>query len=392
MTKPNSIVTELRSRILPTFLRLRRPSNTPQLSEDDSKTSAAATSSSTTTTRLSQAYSQAPTHQSRNKISLSLRNHESQDFKEFLVEEEGVAIPKVTDDQLSVGSPADYTTPIGSGEVEKPVLTLERPTPEDDQITTSRALAKHSPPVEQQQHHYPKSSTRNPLVEKPLTSIATTESVDYFGDITIMPEQTILHKRVWVKRLGASATLVQISEEDLVDDVREKILRKYANSLGRTFDSPDVTIRIIPRIESHGQYERPLGPEESVATALNQYYPSGQTIDEALIIDIPHRRTPRHSPRVYMDQHRPSENGGDYFSVMPVTLNHSPHLHTIPQQPMHTISVLNTGQLPTVPLPSPGAVSRRHASYRPKYGRTATISPTAMTSSIIHPNPLQGML
>ena len=216
--------------------------------------------------------------------------------------------------------------------------------------------------------------------------------------VSVMSAKPDLHKRVWVKRQGASATLIQITEDDLVDDIREKILRKYANSLGKSFDSPDVTLRIIPRADSHGDFERSLGPEEPVAALLSQYFPAGQTIEEALIIDIPHRRTPRQSPRVYVDHHnRPGEDGGDYFSVMPVALTRPSHMSTatavstLSQPPSHAISVLNTGQIPNVPLPSPGAASRRHASHRPKYGRTATASPTVLTTNGAHINSHTGV-
>src|ERR1700754_189794 len=46
-------------------------------------------------------------------------------------------------------------------------------------------------------------------------------------------------RKIWVKRPGASATRVEVNEDDLVDNVRDAILNKYANSLGRTIDSPD---------------------------------------------------------------------------------------------------------------------------------------------------------
>ena len=218
------------------------------------------------------------------------------------------------------------------------------------------------------------------------------------GSAIVMSAQSDLHKRVWVKRHGASATLIQITEDDLVDDVREKILRKYANSLGKTFDSPDVTLRIIPRVDSHGHSERTLGPEEAVSALLSQYFPAGQTIEEALTIDIPHRRTPRQSPRVYVDHHhRPGEDEGDYFSVMPVALTRPSHMNAasavpaLSQPPVHTMTVLNTGQIPNVPLPSPGAASRRHNSHRPKYGRTATASPTVLTTNGAHINSHTGV-
>ena len=84
-------------------------------------------------------------------------------------------------------------------------------------------------------------------------------------------------------RPGASPTLVQINEDDLVDDVRDMILKKYANSLGRSFDSPDVTLKIVSREHSHRHHggsgtggapapnERPLGPEEHMTRTLDAY-------------------------------------------------------------------------------------------------------------------------
>ena len=223
-------------------------------------------------------------------------------------------------------------------------------------------------------------------------------NTDYFGEA---PEAaaisaSMLYRKIWVKRAGSSATMIQISEEDLVDDVRDIILKKYTNSLGRIFDSPDVTIRITPRnaAHRHSQGERTLGPEEPMLRTLDAYFPGGQSVDEALVIEVPKPRTPRHSPRIAMPYYvtedlRPVENGTDYFPPMPVAGQHSPHLPSnlsvvngaiAPHHPtMHAISVLNAGQVP--PLPSPGSRGTRHSTYRPKYGRTHTSSPTILTSS-----------
>lgn len=205
-------------------------------------------------------------------------------------------------------------------------------------------------------------------------------------------------RKIWVKRPGASATLVTINEDDLVDDVREMILRKYANSLGRQFDAPDLTLRIRP---NGNQQERMLGPEEPMSRTLDAYFPSGQTIDDALVIDVPLRRTPRASPRVgpphapqlqyYVDDPRPPETANDYFgpgalSALPVTVaapSGSGH--------SHAISVLSTGQVPQIP--SPG--SRRARDYRerperPRLGRQHTSSPTLinLASGAAHQGPI----
>ncbi|CCC08707.1 hypothetical protein SMACR_06822 [Sordaria macrospora] len=204
-------------------------------------------------------------------------------------------------------------------------------------------------------------------------------------------------RKIWVKRPGSSATLVTINEEDLVDDVRDMILRKYANSLGRQFDSPDLTLRIAPR-ESQRQ-ERVLGPEEPMARTLDAYFPGGQTVDEALVIDIPPRRTPKESPRAgpphaphglptyYEETLRPSEGGTDYFG--PGALAHIPSdrggpVMTAPvngttQSHPHTISVLGTGHIPQVPSPG-GTRPRQYRERpdRPRLGRQHTSSPTIL--------------
>ncbi|KAI3399516.1 hypothetical protein diail_6538 [Diaporthe ilicicola] len=201
-------------------------------------------------------------------------------------------------------------------------------------------------------------------------------------------------RKIWVKRPGASATLVTINEDDLVDDVRDMILRKYANSLGRQFDAPDLTLRIRP---NGNQQERMLGPEEPMSRTLDAYFPSGQTVDDALIIDVPLRRTPRASPRAgpphaphvqyYVEEARPSEAGNDYFgpgaiSTLPVTV-------TAPSNaaPQHAISILQTGHPPQIPSPG-GTRARtyRERPERPRLGRQHTSSPTLinMASGTTH--------
>ena len=214
------------------------------------------------------------------------------------------------------------------------------------------------------------------------------------GLSNISPSMVI--RKIWVKRPGASATLVTVNEEDLVDDVREMILKKYANSLGRNFDAPDLTLRICPR---DSRQERTLGPEEFICRTLDSNYPGGQTVDDALIIDVPLRRTPRPSPRggasggYYHDDLRPGEAGSDYFPPMPVPAIPSPHLpNSVPVSTLansassghhpnvgsHAISVLTTGHVPN--LPSPGG-SRRHHT-RPRAVRQHTSSPTVISNHI----------
>lgn len=209
-------------------------------------------------------------------------------------------------------------------------------------------------------------------------------------------DANMVTRKIWVKRPHASATTITINEDDLVDDVRDMILRKYANSLGRTFDSPDLVIRIHPRDQ---EKERVLGPEEVMARTLDTYFPGGQTVNEALLIDIP-RRTPKASPRVPMppgtttyyisEDGRPSEAGEGYFP--PVVTLPSPHsAHALPVTApngtvAHSIAVIGTGHIP--PIPSPGGTTRsrlyRERPDRPRLNRTHTSSPTLLAS---HPTP-----
>ncbi|KAI1403128.1 CheY-like protein [Hypoxylon fuscum] len=194
-------------------------------------------------------------------------------------------------------------------------------------------------------------------------------------------------RKVWVKRPLASPTLITINEDDLVDDVRELILRKYANSLGRNFDAPDLTIRICDREQ---QTARHLQPDEPMGRTLDAYYPGGQSADDALLIDIPPtRRTPKASPnpRFYSDD-RPHESGTDYFPPYPpapnasstAALNINGTTHQLHFPP--SLTVINGGQLPA--LPSPGG-TRRLGSGRPKMQRMHTASPVSTVANS-HPS------
>jgi osomolarity two-component system, response regulator SSK1 len=129
---------------------------------------------------------------------------------------------------------------------------------------------------------------------------------------------------------------------------------------------------------------------DSIGRTLDVYYPGGQTIDEALIIEVPQRRTPRPSPRpgnhhqsyYVQDPYRPDDAAREYFPPMAVHSPHLPHIPTLPpQHPTNSIAILTSGQL--APLPSPGAHGSRRPA-RPKYPRQHTSSPTIMHSQQAH--------
>lgn len=192
-------------------------------------------------------------------------------------------------------------------------------------------------------------------------------------------------RKIWVKRPGGSATLVPALNDAVVDELRDQVILKYGNSLGRSFDSPDIVIRISPRDAANKQVtpERILSPDEPVISVIDAYYPGGQGADEALIIDIPQRRTPKPSPR-HSAYYQPAEHG-DYFTLMPANQSVStPPTHTSSASASHqapSISILSTGMAP--PLPSPGSRATRR---RPPMTRHTTNSPTMLGQT-----PAKGM-
>lgn len=304
-------------------------------------------------------------------------------------------------------TPLEKTNPTLTVEEPTPDLTPaipeKNPVPEPDTapggtlkpITTLRPVAL---PRRQSLTNNSQSRFLETLLESDKSELDPAPS-GYFDTGPLTVSAKMLHRKIWVKRPDQSATMVTISEDDLVDDARDMILKKYANSLGRYLDAPDLTLRIQPRDLPHrhakGAGARTLGPEEQLSRTLDAYYPGGQHVGEALIIDIP-RRTPRHSPNVSMqyyahDDLRPSESGKDYFPTVPVQGQPSPRLPlTIPisggpgaSHPAlpRSMGIVGNGQAPA--LPSPGQVGMRHThsglrSSRPGYPRRDTASPKVL--------------
>ena len=406
---------DLKSRLKPLFRRSSTFSSTATKSSDSSPSEAPGDGRTWSKSSLRLAKNKKP--------SFTIPVYEENQLPPHLppVSKRGESYPKGDQEHTPDTSPGTPRSP----QLDKqcPVLTLEEPTPVLPARTGSSAglealspgepgylaaadvgsdIGSQRPEVAARRRSLTSSSQSRSIStslqsDRPQSKSAST---DYFGEAVKMK-----HRKMWVKRPGASATQVTIKEDDLVDDVRDMILRKYANSLGRNFDSPDVTLKIISRNHSSrsSNQEHTLGPEESISKVLDFYYVDGQLVDEALIIEVPQRRTPKHSPRMAMpyyihDDLRPLENGTDYFPPMPLVGQNSPHLPTsisvqsghggsLHSQP-HSMAVLTTGQLPN--LPSPGSRMPRH-SHRPKYGRQHTSSPTVLagvSNSQTHGKPL----
>lgn len=204
------------------------------------------------------------------------------------------------------------------------------------------------------------------------------ESVFYSGSETA---PSMVKRKVWVKKGPAgSATAVMIGEEDLVDDARDVIMRRYNNTMAKQWDAPDVTLWLPPR--GKGQYRtnererlhgRLLSPDETLSVAIDNYFPNGvQKADDALIIELP-RVTPRPSPRagMFSGAYHPEEQ--DYFTPHPATGQNATPGSTGTRTSAHgggAITILATGHAPDLPspnnLPQPG---------RPRPSRRTTVTP-----------------
>ncbi|KAB8437373.1 hypothetical protein FH972_025052 [Carpinus fangiana] len=368
-------------------------------------TASANTSNTSTSTPNAPVEDSSPTH-SRHRISIfrSLRRHSS---KQKLAPDQSSPITFNEDhpidppaehpsDQARSSSPDTNKKKLGAPLLPKLLIEKSKPSASAlvsepstastnlDPPPTREPLSRSRPSLPRSPLRY--SRTPSPVKRVPHISEKRASAVHFEDDSSHRSgnhthQSAMSRRRIWVRRPGATPTQVHINEDDLVDDVKDMILRKYGNSIGRNFDSPDVTIRLIPR--ERNMTERPLGPDEQIGKTLDACFPGGQTIEEALLIDVPPKRTPKPSPRLtnhathYFEDHRPVENGSDYFPPMPApspgALHGAPYHST--QHP-HSIAILETGQVP--PLPSPGG---RKTTHRPRMGRTHTSSPTILGST-----------
>ncbi|CRG87656.1 Response regulator mcs4 [Talaromyces islandicus] len=222
------------------------------------------------------------------------------------------------------------------------------------------------------------------LVNRVLGSDLYHRDSDPFA-LSYHPPAPMAQRKIWVKRPDASATLVSMPEDSVVDELRDNVLRKYSNSLGRTYDSPDLMVRMCPRA-AQGP-DRMLSPEESLFALIDQHYPGGQTMAEALVVEAPQRRTPiKPSPRQSYYYHAEPGEHGEYFPLMPVPINvNTPPAHpsssntsNVSAHQNPSMSVLTTGKVP--PLSSPGSRPNRH-SRRPPFARHPTGSPTLISAT-----------
>ncbi|EPX71574.1 response regulator Mcs4 [Schizosaccharomyces octosporus yFS286] len=95
--------------------------------------------------------------------------------------------------------------------------------------------------------------------------------------------------RVWFKKLPDGViSSVLVSEESLVDDLKDAITQKFPLRIGQHVDAPELNIRLnIPKNGTSDAQTRDLEPNDNILLILNYYFPHGQTMDDALLVSAP---------------------------------------------------------------------------------------------------------
>lgn len=170
---------------------------------------------------------------------------------------------------------------------------------------------------------------------------------------------------------------VELTADFLIDDLREAILKKYPQSLGKHHDSADLSIQIPTRRnnsdDSDGstvEGQRILRPDESVIKILTEEYPDGQKSDDAWLIVTSGGRDnytrwwlqtgglstefapfrAAMSPNQYISSAGGSFASGDahqeYFPYMPIHTQGSPSGEYPPRSRASGSSMMSSGQYP----------------------------------------------
>ncbi|KAK9471142.1 uncharacterized protein V1510DRAFT_449159, partial [Dipodascopsis tothii] len=181
-------------------------------------------------------------------------------------------------------------------------------------------------------------------------------------------------RRVWVRRPKGTATTIAVSDGEIVDDLKTYLIHKFHTTLGRLYDSPDLVVKLVApppssnhRRKKHGpdaadgtsgsphdghdsshsshrkhhghghghshghssrptstqpdktpaQQDRILQPDEVLWTVLDQTYPNGMTMHDALVVEVVEDWQP-HQPPLAMPL-PPSAASSAYPTSVPET-------------------------------------------------------------------------
>ncbi|CUM63957.1 uncharacterized protein PRCAT00001545001 [Priceomyces carsonii] len=126
-----------------------------------------------------------------------------------------------------------------------------------------------------------------------------------------------LVRRVWVRKYNGSPTTILVSEDEIVDDLKQLIFNKFPNSIANFCDPPDLILKLdlLARNQSNANSMKQgnlsgsswperrrsispsgngptngikiLEPDQNVWSILDTYFPQGMNMSESLIIETP---------------------------------------------------------------------------------------------------------
>ncbi|CAH2351515.1 oxidative stress response two-component system protein Ssk1p [[Candida] railenensis] len=208
-----------------------------------------------------------------------------------------------------------------------------------------------------------------------------------------VPSQTSSTRRIWIKRVGGTPTTLTVTKSDIIDDLKSLVLQKFANSLGRSFDSADLILKMDlssrvptninssnakksttigsgssgklspepPRSRASSNLSNHpnrssntinnnvnnnannysfinLEPDQNVWTILEQYYPHGMGMSECLIVDTPDQ------PEMIYGQLQPADFGLQQRHLQYGNYDHSQLQPQLQQQQQQRSQIQSTGQ------------------------------------------------
>lgn len=140
------------------------------------------------------------------------------------------------------------------------------------------------------------------------------------------PRPDATRRRIWIMRAGGTPTTIMIERDYLVDDVKQAVVAKFPQTLGRVFDASDLSIKMNLESRSHALKKplpsplqlllllRPgrlspdrrhaaafllvnLKPDQNVWGLVDQYFPKGMTMEDAFLVEAPEGLDPMYDLR-----------------------------------------------------------------------------------------------
>ncbi|CAX45648.1 (oxidative stress) response regulator, putative [Candida dubliniensis CD36] len=143
----------------------------------------------------------------------------------------------------------------------------------------------------------PKLETTRKNRQDDISSITPSNSIN-----SSTTKLTLPPRRVWVKKPQTNnPTTVLAYVNDIIDDLKVAVVNKYPNTIGRYEDAADLLVKIdlnnikvpvspsVNRVSQRIPFDNCiiLEPDQNVWQILDNYFPNGMTMHDALIIETP---------------------------------------------------------------------------------------------------------